>query len=217
VSANDAGSVPIAPEWSATGGEGLVRWAWRWGVRTLVVGLVALAVALGYGAINYQPLGPGSSAGGTDPYLVSSVMSPFGDGVMFTFCHDPGKLGHVVETFRNDGPVPITLIGSASGPEEAIQLIGLASLRARNPDGSIDGSTWLDAATASALQPTVIDPGAELEVWLAFRLPSVPMSAGSTMSTRSLPIKFSVFGFERSVQVEMRDGFAFSGDPCPAK
>jgi len=217
VSANDAGTVPMAPEWSASEGEGFVRWAWRWGARTLVVALVALAVALGNGALNYQPLGPGSSAGGTDPYLVSSVTSPFGDGVMFTFCHDPGKVAHIEEALRNDGPVPVTVIGAASPPDDPIQLIGLAPLRSRNADGSIDMSSGYDAATAPALQPSVIEPDGELELWLAFRLPSQPMSAGSTISTRSLPIRFSVFGLERSAHVEMRDGFAFSGDPCPAK
>jgi hypothetical protein len=211
----DIGGPPTILDRSASDREGFVPSARRIGGRLVAVGMVALIAGLAVGALNYQPLVPGSTSGGDDPYLVSAVMSPFDDGTMYTFCRDPGKVAHTIQTLRNDGPVPITLIGPASRAEDAIQLVGLAAVRPRNPDGSIDSGSWLDASATTPLPPTVIDPGTEIELWLSFRLPTVPMSAGSTMSIRSLPIRFSVLGLERSVEVSMRDGFAFSGDPCP--
>jgi hypothetical protein len=186
--------------------------------RLVIAGLIgALTVATWIALSSYQPLEQGSSSGGPDPYLLSSVTSPFGDGTMQTFCHDPGEVGHTIGTLRNTGPLAVTVIGPASKPDDPIQLIELGGMRPLNADGTPDMSRLIDVSHAEPMQPTRLDPGQEVELWLAFRLPSVPMSPGGAMWTRTVPVRVSILGIERDLAVLMHDGYGFSGDPCTGR
>jgi hypothetical protein len=191
----------------------------------LVLAIGAIA-AYGVVAIVYMPLTQGSSSGDTtfagDRFLRLET-DPFGSGSLWVYCPTPpGDFAWMVSV-RNDGPLPITLLGLGDGPvalgngEDGPGIRDLAAYRVAEPlDTPLTSHGTRDPRKAPTLAPIDIAAGAEFEVWVRWWTGAVPWADGTGRVTRSIPLRYRILGIERSADVTMRDGVGFVA-PCTKK
>lgn len=214
----------MRPE-SSSAGTGPSRRAWR----LLGLGLVvAVVLILGIGSLVlanvYMPLTEGSASGPDSAWpgglYARNEQDPFGTGTMYVYCSVPNARFAVLLSIRNDGPLPVTILGSTPSDLTANEAAGgnqfwltdLASARVATPtDTPALSHEATDPRTTATMAPTVIAPGDELELWARFRTGGIAMPRGSASWGRSLGVRYSVLGIERTVEVSLRDGFRVEG------
>jgi hypothetical protein len=180
------------------------------GVAFLLGIAVVVALAAGFLTLRYlyMPLGQGSSVGPGPTMFVRSVEA--GGGSVWDYCFRPDATFAWHVSLRNNGPLPITLLGGAqsltsNSSQEAFILRDLATYRLSQTGGPSD------PANASVLPPTTLAPGGELEVWARYTTGS--MLPNATVES-TIWVRFSTLGIERTAEVPLRDGIGIDGTPC---
>lgn len=188
----------------------------------MVLGAVA-AIAAGVLVLAnvYQPLREGSWAG-ADSIAPAGLFArvdtdPFGSGSMFVYCYQPNGRFAWGTTLRNDGPLPVTILGGDPGPfmpgdmsaSNTFRLIDFAI--APNQPGNEDPNKL------SAMSPVTLASGDEVSIWARFEMGGMDAQSGATMSMRSLWVRYSVLGVQRTAEVALRDGVGAEGTDgtCP--
>jgi len=196
----------------------------RWHRARLVLAVAAASLVVtlvgGYAmlAAVYMPLAEGNAAGpdsGVPGSLYAETeVDPFGTGALFLYCRQPGARFAWYVTLLNDGPLPVTILSGAPGAFAAspdsgnFWLADLARYRANPSDERVD------PRTAATLPPTVLDPGAQLEVWARYEIGGRPQPAAGDLWTRSIAIRYSVLGVERTADVPFRNAVGIRSSPC---
>lgn len=118
----------------------------------------------------------------------------------------PGATFLTMTTVRNDGPVALILLGPAAPPAD-IQSTSLTWA------DRLLLSQWPDVVgpdDATPLEAAVVDPGAEVAVWVVWRIGSLclageppPLTSGSGYGFDTLGLRWSVLGVERSGAIKL--------------
>jgi hypothetical protein len=220
--APDDPSDPDFPGWGihsgAVGMRGSIpeSGAHRLGARGVALLLgVAVVVALAGGFLTlryvYMPLGQGSSVGPGPTMFVRSIEA--GGGKVWDYCFRPDATFAWHVSLRNNGPLPITLLGggqslTSDSTREAFILRDLATYRLVQTGGPSD------PASAPVLPPTTLAPGGEVEVWARYTAGS--MLPNPTVES-TIRVRFSTLGIERTAEVPLRDGVGIDGTACPSE
>lgn len=196
------------------------------GIAAVTLVLVTLLAGGLFLAAVYMPLSEGSMSGPDQAYAPSSfsrtIADPFGSGTLYVYCDRPSTTFAWLVTLRNDGPLPITILGAKPGPLDvtklpdtnAFSLVDATLLRVPDPTDTPRGTDRpADPRTAPALGPTPLPGHAELELWARYRTGNQPMVDGGRMISRSIWIRYSVLGITRTAEVPLRDGVAIEGGP----
>ncbi len=188
--------------------------SWRRIAIGVVVVFVAVVVAIALTLETvYMPLVEGSSVGPDsstpNSLFVQSISSPMDPGALFTYCFKPGAAYAWLISLANPGPLPVTILGSGqAGPAGFFIPVDFALV-----DGP-SGSPLTDAQAAPVLPPTILDPGAEINLWARYRMGDGPIGAGGITWTQNVAVRYSVLGLERTATVVFRDGLGIVGPPC---
>lgn len=185
--------------------------------------ILVLVAGLLYLANFYQPLASGSWTG-ADTIAPASLFvriddDPFGGGAMWVYCYKPGARFAWGTTIRNDGPLPITILGGDAGPlrdvdisqSNGFRLVDFALAPAQPPGRP-------DPHLAAVMTPATLQPGDEVSIWARFEEGGLAVQAGGTEWMRSLWIRYSVLGVDRTAEVALRDGVgveALASSSCP--
>jgi hypothetical protein len=197
--------------------------SWRRIVASLV-GVVIVGLAVGFVWLGnvYQPLSEGYWVGGDTiapgSLFVRIERDPFGDGSMWVYCDQPNGRFAWGTTFRNDGPLPVTILGGDPGPLRGVdmsdsndfRLVDFA-LAPNQPPGTAD------PRQLPSMTPVTLASGDELPIWARFELGGLAAQSGTGESMRSLSVRYSVLGVERTAEVALRDGVGVEGaqTACP--
>lgn len=200
------------------------RFRWRRTVG-LIAGLVlcALVVSGLYLDNVYMPLTEGSFVGPDidtpGSLFVADVSNPMDQGALWTWCFTPGRTFAWHVSLRNEGPLPVTILGSGSGSPSVFVQTDFAVAREVLPDTTPTDTHEIieNSATAPVLPPTTLAPNDELELWARFRMGDEPEGSDTTAWKQSLSVRYSVLGLERMVDVPFRDGVGIDGAPCPPR
>lgn len=186
-------------------------------VSSVALGLIVVLIG-GYVVLAnaYMPLAEGNSVGPGPTHFLRSEQDPFSGDALWLYCYQPDSAFAWYVTVANSGPLPVTVRGAGTGPVPVVQLhdgntfalVDLASYRAHTYEPPSD------PATAPALAPVVLAPGAQIELWARYRTGGHDLQTGARASTRSIPIRYSVMGIERTADVPLRDGVGVEGMPC---
>lgn len=201
--------------------------------RTMVRFVAVLVIAAGgtaaVVATAYMPLTYGSITGpdsNTPDSLFLRTQAPQAsrDLATWLYCARPnGRFAWLV-SLRNDGPLPVTLLGAGDDPSADLggpdgygfRLVGLGAYRSPTPtDTPLSSHQASDPRSVPALSPTAIAPGDEFEVWARFQIGGrVALDNGASMSMPELPIRYSVLGITRTARVPVSDavGITQAGD-----
>lgn len=198
---------------------------WRRGVINTAL-VLAIAVIAGYGLLDtvYMPLEQGSSTGTDggfpDSRYLRSETDPFGSGSLYLYCgKPPGDFAWMV-SLRNNGPLPITVLGLGDGrlaladqrDKGEFGIHDLAPYRAAEPTGTpLTSHDLRDPRKAPTLGPVDLASNDEFEVWV--RYATGGPSPEGTLVTRSIPVRYRILGIERSAEVPLRDGVGVT-TPC---
>ena len=197
-----------------------------------VAAVAALVVVLAGGylflANAYMPLAEGSGSGPDSgipgSLFARSATDPFGSGTQFVFCSKPSSRIDWNVALINNGPLPVTLLGGDPGPGRVtsdtsvngFSLVDLAIYRQALPaDTPAMSHDRTDPRTAPAMSATTIASGDQLEVWARFQTGSLQLQRDSSMSVRSVWVRYSVLGVVRTAEVPLRDGIAVEGGCTP--
>ena len=161
-------------------------------------------------------LDPGLQNGGFDAlplgFGIDAPEGPFDSRDLWYETADPGQPTTIVITLRNAGPLPVRFDGIVGDLGEvflAAQPWRAVWLGTLGDDGSVAG-----IERASLFEPTTIEPGNELQVFLVGR--AGPCAYGSTFQlgddsqtgalqiSRIVEVAYSVFGLSSSTQLELR-------------
>lgn len=189
------------------------------GAAVAIVGFVAGVLYLGNG---YQPLTEGSWAGADSiapPSLFLRIDSdPFGGGGMWVYCSEPNGRFAWGTSIRNDGPLPVTILGGAPGPLAGVDMSDSNSFRLVDfALAPLEPPGTTDPQQLPAMAPVTLANGGEVSIWARFQEGGVAIQAGGTASVRSLWIRYSVLGVDRTAEVALRDGVGVEGTQtiCP--
>ena len=194
----------------------------------LGVALIALIAGIVVLGNVYMPITEGSGSGPDNTpssRFARSDADPFGTGTMFVYCSAPDTTFAWFISLRNNGPLPLTVLAGEHGPYWIPQwaegngfwLVDLAGFRDPAPATTpIQSHGWTDPVTAPTLTPTTLNPGDEVEVWARFRTGRLSRGAGTFQWIRSIWVRYSVLGIERTAEVPLRDGVGLGGQPCAA-
>ncbi len=202
----------------------------RW-LALAIVAVLVVVLAGGYIflANAYMPLAEGNGSG-PDSGIPGSLFAralddPFGSGRQYVYCSEPnGRIDWYVSLINN-GPLPVTILGGDPGPGRVtsdthvngFSLVDLAIYRQALPaDTAAFGQDRTDPRTAPAMPPTTLEQGDQLEVWARFQTGSLQLQSDSTISLRSVWVRYSVLGVVRTAEVPLRDGVAVEGGCTPA-
>jgi len=188
----------------------------------MLVAAVVVAVAGTVWFLDQDPWSQGGSSGpANDPRFSHSVSDPFGSGTAYVYCYAPDSTLTWYVSLRNNGPVPVTLMGVVPAAPDmfvggnATGLVEIAAARQALPIGTpIISHDYTDPRTEPSLAPTIVQPDDEIDLWARYRTGSADLPEGSGMTIRSLDVRYSVFGIERSRRVDLRDGIQIDGPPC---
>jgi hypothetical protein len=192
----------------------------------VIVGIVLAVVVVSelYLETSYMPLTQGSSVGPDidtpGSLFVAAQSSPMDQGSLWTWCYTPGRTFAWYISLRNNGPLPVTILGSGQGgPPAVFYLVDFAQLRQGLPDNTptLTHEIITNSATAPVLPATTLAADDEIEVWARFKIGDVPLDSGATEWTQTLSVRYSVLGIERTVDVPLRDGVGVDGSPCPPR
>jgi hypothetical protein len=187
----------------------------------VVVVAVVVAGCLYLGNV-YQPLTEGSWAG-ADAIAPGSLFvrvdsDPFGDGAMWVYCYQPR--GHFAwgTAIRNNGPLPVTILGGDPGPLRGVDMSGSNSFRLvdfalapNQPPGTTNPQQL------PSMAPVALASGDEVSIWARFEDGGLAAQSGATASMRWLWIRYSALGVERTAEVALRDGVGVESSQaaCP--
>lgn len=202
----------------------------RWlAVAAVAVLVVVLASGYLFLANAYMPLAEGSGSGPDSgipgSLFARSVADPFGSGTQYIYCSEPNGGIDWFVSLMNNGPLPVTILGGDPGPGRVtsdtnvngFSLVDLASYRQALPaDTAAFSHDRTDPRTAPAMPPATLEQGDQLEVWARFQTGSLQLQSDSTMSLRSVWVRYSVLGVVRTAEVPLRDGIAVEGGCTPA-
>lgn len=174
-----------------------------------------------------MPLVAGSAVG-PDASVPESLFLRFEDASVqdergtWVYCGKPnGRFASYV-TLRNDGPLPLTVLGAGepARPADAngFRLTDLAAYRLPMPaDTPVLSHQAYDPWAAPVLAPTTLEPGAELEAWARFAIGDLAhVEAGAGVFHEGIGIRYSVLGIARSAEVTMRDDVGIERQACAA-
>lgn len=192
----------------------------------LVVIVALLAIAAGAWAATTEPLSFGSAGGpGPGPLLTNEPNPDDEHMAAYTFLEQPGATFAVMVSLRNDGPLPVTILGTGDPKNQRLRNgFWREDLVLIPPDASIDDlKALVDAPALTALE---LQPGTEANLWARYRVSSkcddgiVPRAAGSTISTDHLQLEWQMLGVTRhsSMPMRIRVGTTNPGPgdiPCP--
>jgi hypothetical protein len=198
-------------------------------IAAVAVLLIVLAAGYLFLANAYMPLAEGGGAGPDSgipgSLFARSVADPFGTGTQFVYCSESSSRIDWFITLMNNGPLPVTVLGGDPGPGRVtpvtdandFSLVDLAiyrqALPADTPPASHDRT---DPRTAPAMPATTIASGDQLEVWARFQTGSLQLPSSTSMSVRSVWVRYSVLGVVRTAEVPLRDGIRVEGGCTPA-
>lgn len=176
--------------------------------------VVGLTVLVGTAAVASTSLRYGSSSAPDQEGLLE-VRDPSeedldGDGgpdrLAYVYRHDLGISMLTLASIRNDGPLPVTIVGVGEPP--AVPTAHSSLVWA---EGLVD-SPWpeiVPADPALPFSPTVIEPGGEDAFWVVWRTGSgcvdgvAPVSPGSSTIIREVPLRWTVLGIPRATEIRL--------------
>jgi len=197
----------------------------------VVVGVLAVA---GAWLLRLEPVAWGSVSGpGTRLFLGAQELPDPDDGRVLTYRWVPGGRFDVYLGLQNDGPLPITVLGTGQSPDDAspygFRVEDLAQART-----SQDGGDKTDPITQPSLAPTTLAPGDRVEIWARYVIgtgcndqvpwspvPGWPEGDIDSTSTQEVPINFEVLGIPRTMRVglpfaiQMVNGGPDAIETCP--
>jgi len=179
----------------------------RWLVAATALAVVAVVAA---GLVLDQPLRAGSVGG---PDTSTTTTQHDGETTVYVGRYAPGGDYFTIATVRNDGLVPITLIGPDRSDVAAMEpgnhaLIWPEDFRTYQLDETSD------PRTSAELPATSIAPGDELSFWIHWKMGSAchddgpAFEPGSSIATERVPVTWSLFGIPKSANVDLRYRFA---------
>jgi hypothetical protein len=196
---------------------------------TVAMLVVVLAGGYLFLANAYMPIaeggGSGPDSGVPGSLFARSVADPFSAGTQFVYCSEPSSRIDWFMTLMNNGPLPVTILGGDPGPGRVttdtnvngFSLVDLARYRQALPaDTPAYSHDRTDPRTAPAMPPTTLASEDQLEVWARFQTGTLQLQSDSTMSVRSVWVRYSVLGVVRTAEVPLRDGVAVAGGCTPA-
>ncbi len=184
------------------------------GAGLVAVAIVAVLVGVGLLTTTYMPIVQGSSVGAVNGpsggrFLRQDSLEAQEGGARWVYCAIPN--GHFAwyVSLRNDGPLPVTILGADEpvSPADAngFRLVDLAA-----------NDINADLATAPALAPTMIGPGEEIAVWARFEIGDLSgvTEDGAGIFHDQIGLRYSILGISRSVDVMLRDEVGIERGEC---
>jgi hypothetical protein len=178
--------------------------------------LLLLVAVFGAAVVWSQPLVNGSVSAHDEHLFIDSRPMSSESGVetpIFEYEYRANTSYYTVFSVRNQGPLPVTIIGLDPYVKSMNSSVGPADLLAESSNDDPYGT--LGAGSATKLDPTIVKPGAELNLWIRWRIGACGpdgtphFGANSGVALSSIPLSWSVLGFPRTSTFDLPYVVAF--------
>jgi len=190
--------------------------------RNVAVLLLLLVAGIGGGlALTYQPLVAGSVRGADQHLLIGTRSAEADDGStvsIYEYRFHAYTSYYTLVSLRNQGPLAVMVLGIDIGavlpPNASIRPAELL-----NASSADDPSSEVPVASARRLEAAVVEPNAELLVWIRWEIGAcdpagTPPGPNIGWAHSSIPVRWSVMGVPRTSEIEL--GYTVSFETTPA-